>query len=108
MSVTGFAARQRRVKLFDEYCHDPRLKRLHEQCPRLERIWDVLNEKKALYESQVRQAEKMRARHKAKEQEAMEQADPFQVEKPAKSIRRYQVAGWRHEELQARHERQMQ
>ncbi|PIA93665.1 hypothetical protein CB0940_03842 [Cercospora beticola] len=107
MSVTGFEARQRRVKLFDEYHHDPRLQKLHEQCPRLEKIWNVLNERKAFYESQMRQAEKMRERRKAKEQEEMALENPFQGEKPAKQPARYQVAK-RHQELQAHNERQAQ
>ncbi|PPJ54645.1 hypothetical protein CBER1_07658 [Cercospora berteroae] len=98
MNVTGFVARQRRVQLFDEYRHDPRLQKLHEQCPRLEKIWDVLSEKKAFYESQVRQAEKMRGRLEY----------PFQREKHANPIGRYQVARWKHQELQASNDRQAQ
>ncbi|GIZ43021.1 hypothetical protein CKM354_000626600 [Cercospora kikuchii] len=108
ISVTGFAARQRRVKLFDEYRHNPRLERLHEQCRLLEKIWSVLNERKALYESQMRQAEKMKERREAKEQEEMELENPFQEKKPAKQPARYQVARRQHLELQARNERQMQ
>lgn len=67
------------MQLLDECRRDPRLQNLHKLCPRLKKIWNVLNEKKAFFQRQIEQAEKSRQKREAKLQEATEQADLNQV-----------------------------